>query len=87
MTSIWIMSDFRSGAYKAREDHTCLHKLFFFFQVAYTSSNIYTYICICIRMFVIEKLLQVLKEKLANNGFPQELLFLRIKEGDSQMRT
>ena len=38
-------------------------------------------------MFVIEKLLQVLKEKLSNNGFPQELLFLRIKEGDSQMRT
>ena len=26
-------------------------------------------------MFVIEKLLQVLKEKLSNNGFPQELLF------------
>lgn len=38
-------------------------------------------------MFVIETLLQVLKEKLASNGFPQELLFLRIKEGDSQMRT
>lgn len=38
-------------------------------------------------MFVIETLLQVLKEKLANNGFPQELLFLKIKEGDSQMRT
>lgn len=38
-------------------------------------------------MFVIEKLLQVLKEKLSHNGFPQELLFLRIKEGDSQMRT
>ena len=41
---------------------------------------VYVYVCLCIRMFV-------LKEKLANNGFPQEMLFLRIKEGDSQMRT
>ena len=84
MTSIWIMSDFRSGASKAREDHTCLHKLFFFSRLL---TLLLIYICICIRMFVIEKLLQVLKEKLSHNGFPQELLFLRIKEGDSQMRT